>query len=158
MSKMAFQPSLPLLFRHHLQQTQHSNNASIPQFSPNRRMRLHHLQPMTMKTDNQNISEREKDQVTETNTTTSTSPPTVDDLLNSMNKSPPADNNTTQKPRYSLRTRLREETEAPFRKARMFVYGGSAISAGVGAFIATLRVLAALIGVSGVQPLSETVT
>lgn len=61
------------------------------------------------------------------------------------------------KPQYSLRTRLREETEAPFRKARMFVYGGSAISAGVGAFIATLRVIAALVGVSGTQPLSETV-
>lgn len=58
---------------------------------------------------------------------------------------------------YSLQTRLREETEAPFRKVRMFVYAGSAASAGVGAFIAALRVVAALVGVSGVQPLAETV-
>lgn len=155
---MAFQPSLPLLFRHSLQRTHHFNNAPIPQFPSNRRMRVHYLKPISMKTDNQNISEREKDQATETNTTTSKSSPTVDDLLNSMNKNPPANNTTSQKPRYTLRTRLREETEAPFRKARMFVYGGSAISAGVGAFIATLRVLAALAGISGVQPLNETVT
>lgn len=39
----------------------------------------------------------------------------------------------------------------------MFVYAGSAVSAGVGAFIASLRVIAALIGISGTQPLSETV-
>lgn len=61
------------------------------------------------------------------------------------------------RPQYSLQTRLREETEAPFRKARMFVYAGSAASAGVGAFIAGLRVIAALAGVSGVQPLAETI-
>lgn len=59
--------------------------------------------------------------------------------------------------KYSQRTRLREETEAPFRKARMFVFAGSAISAGVGAFIAGLRIIAASIGISGVQPLNETV-
>lgn len=59
--------------------------------------------------------------------------------------------------RYTLRTRLREETEAPFRKARMFVYAGSALSAGVGAFISSLRVLSAMMGTRGVQPLSETV-
>lgn len=59
--------------------------------------------------------------------------------------------------RYSLRTRLREEIEAPFRKARMFVYFGSAASAGVGAFISTLRVIAAVSGISGVQPLNETI-
>lgn len=64
---------------------------------------------------------------------------------------------SSRKPQYSFRTRLREETEAPFRKARMFVYGGCAISASVGAFIASLRVIAALSGVSGVQPLNETV-
>lgn len=58
---------------------------------------------------------------------------------------------------YTMRARLREETEAPFRKARMFVYGGSAVSAGVGLLIAGLRVIAGLIGVSGVQPLNETV-
>lgn len=38
----------------------------------------------------------------------------------------------------------------------MFVYGGSALSAGVGAFIAGSRVVAGLVGVEGVQPLSET--
>ncbi|CAN8066604.1 unnamed protein product [Agarophyton chilense] len=59
--------------------------------------------------------------------------------------------------KYSQRTRLREETEAPFRKARMFIYAGSAASAAVGAFISSLRIIAALFGVSGVQPLSETV-
>lgn len=63
---------------------------------------------------------------------------------------------STGSQRYSLRTRLREETEAPFRKARMFVYGGSAISAGVGGFISSLRIIASLTGVRGVQPLSET--
>lgn len=61
------------------------------------------------------------------------------------------------KRQYSLRTRLREETEAPFRKARMFIYAGSAASAGVGAFISTLRIISALVGTRGVQPLSETV-
>lgn len=61
------------------------------------------------------------------------------------------------KSQYTQRARLREETEAPFRKARMFVYAGSAISAGVGAFIALLRIIAALIGISGTQPLNETV-
>ena len=59
---------------------------------------------------------------------------------------------------YSLQTRLREETEAPFRKARMFFYSGAAASAGLGAFVAGLRVIAALAGVSGVQPLAETVS
>lgn len=61
------------------------------------------------------------------------------------------------KRQYSLRTRLREETEAPFRKARMFIYAGSAASAGVGAFISSLRIISALVGTRGVQPLSETV-
>lgn len=65
---------------------------------------------------------------------------------------------SSPKQRYSLRTRLREEIEAPFRKARMFVYAASTASAGVGAFIATLRIIAALTGVSGVQPLNETVS
>lgn len=64
---------------------------------------------------------------------------------------------SSSKKQYTMRTRLREEIEAPFRKARMFVYAGSAASAGVGAFISTLRVIAALSGVSGVQPLNETV-
>lgn len=70
---------------------------------------------------------------------------------------PPSDGSNEQKQQYSLRTRLREETEAPFRKARMFVYAGSAVSAGVGAFIASLRIIAAFIGISGTQPLNETV-
>lgn len=59
--------------------------------------------------------------------------------------------------RYSMRTRLREETEAPFRKFRMFIYMGCGASAGVGAFISSLRIIAAFIGTKGVQPLSETV-
>lgn len=77
----------------------------------------------------------------------------------------PSDKNVNQgvssttggKPKYSLRMRLREETEAPFRKARMFIYAGSAASAGVGAFISTLRIISALVGTRGVQPLNETV-
>lgn len=81
----------------------------------------------------------------------------VDDLLNDVKSTPKGSEPTPQKPQYSFRTRLREETEAPFRKARMFVYGGSAVSAGVGAFIAALRIIAALGGVSGTQPLNETV-
>lgn len=57
---------------------------------------------------------------------------------------------------YSLRLRLKEETEAPFRKVRQFVFLGSGMSAAVGAFISALRILAATSGVRGVQPLSET--
>lgn len=60
-------------------------------------------------------------------------------------------------PKYSQQARLREETEAPFRKVRMFVLAGSAASAGVGAFIAGMRVFAGLAGIAGVQPLAETV-
>lgn len=60
------------------------------------------------------------------------------------------------KPTYSQATRLREETEAPFRKARMFVFGASAASAGVGGLVAASRVIAAAVGVRGVQPLDET--
>lgn len=81
----------------------------------------------------------------------------MDDLMSSIETSAESSSSKPQKPQYSLRARLREETEAPFRKARMFVYGGSAVSAGVGAFIAGLRIIAAFIGVSGTQPLSETV-
>lgn len=71
--------------------------------------------------------------------------------------SAPTTLSSSSKKQYSMRTRLREEIEAPFRKARMFVYAGSAASAGVGAFISTLRIIAALTGISGVQPLNETV-
>lgn len=82
----------------------------------------------------------------------------IDSIMESSSNSEDAANPNQPKPQYSLRTRLREETEAPFRKARMFVYGGSAVSAGVGAFIATLRIISALFGTSGVQPLNETVS
>mmetsp|Transcript_5607 Transcript_5607/g.16701 ORF Transcript_5607/g.16701 Transcript_5607/m.16701 type:complete len:285 (+) Transcript_5607:100-954(+) len=58
---------------------------------------------------------------------------------------------------YNMNLRLREELEAPFRKVRMTIYGASAASAAVGGFIAGSRIIAALTGVSGVQPLSETV-
>lgn len=57
---------------------------------------------------------------------------------------------------YSMRARLREETEAPFRKVRQFVFIGSAMSAAVGSFISSLRIVAAISGIRGVQPLSET--
>lgn len=81
----------------------------------------------------------------------------MDDLISSVESSAASSSLKSEKPQYSLRARLREETEAPFRKARMFVYGGSAVSAGVGAFIAGLRIIASLIGISGTQPLNETV-
>lgn len=81
----------------------------------------------------------------------------MDDLMSSVEASAESSSSKAQKPRYSLRTRLREETEAPFRKARMFVYGGSAVSAGVGTLVAGLRIIAAFVGISGTQPLNETV-
>uniref|UniRef100_A0A7S0T3M3 Uncharacterized protein n=1 Tax=Erythrolobus madagascarensis TaxID=708628 RepID=A0A7S0T3M3_9RHOD len=58
---------------------------------------------------------------------------------------------------YSMRTRLREETEAPFRKVRLFVYSASAASAALGGFVSLTRVIAALSGVQGTQPLDETI-
>lgn len=81
----------------------------------------------------------------------------VDDLLSDVKSAPQGSEPPPPKRQYSFRTRLREETEAPFRKARMFLFAGSAVSAGVGAFIAALRVIAALAGVPGTQPLNETV-
>jgi hypothetical protein len=69
---------------------------------------------------------------------------------------PPPAPGPPPRPQYSLRTRLREETSAPFRKVRQFVYLGSAASAAVGGFISALRVVAGLSGVRGTQPLSET--
>lgn len=89
--------------------------------------------------------------------TPETSEAVVDDLLKTIKTTPKDSDSSPSKPQYSMRARLREETEAPFRKARMFAYGGSAISAGVGAFVAALRIIAALAGVSGTQPLHETV-
>lgn len=50
-----------------------------------------------------------------------------------------------------------EETQAPFRKVRMFFYASFAAGASVGGLIAGTRILAALSGVSGAQPLAETV-
>lgn len=47
---------------------------------------------------------------------------------------------------------------APFRKVRQFVWIGSAMSAAVGAFVSSLRVIAALSGVRGTQPISESAT
>mmetsp|Transcript_12802 Transcript_12802/g.25980 ORF Transcript_12802/g.25980 Transcript_12802/m.25980 type:complete len:305 (-) Transcript_12802:56-970(-) len=58
---------------------------------------------------------------------------------------------------YSLRAKLKEETERPFARFREFILFGAAASASVGAFISGLRILAALQGVSGVQPISETI-
>eukprot|EP00172_Hildenbrandia_rubra_P001364 Plantae.Rhodophyta-Hildenbrandia_rubra.ctg19066.p1 GENE.Plantae.Rhodophyta-Hildenbrandia_rubra.ctg19066~~Plantae.Rhodophyta-Hildenbrandia_rubra.ctg19066.p1 ORF type:complete len:346 (-),score=61.94 Plantae.Rhodophyta-Hildenbrandia_rubra.ctg19066:2109-3146(-) len=62
--------------------------------------------------------------------------------------------NTTQK--YSLRARLREEIQNPLRKVRMFIFGGFAASASVGALISGLRIIAYLFNVAGTQPISET--
>jgi len=59
---------------------------------------------------------------------------------------------------YSLRARLREETEAPFRKVRLFVYYSSAASAALGALVAFTRILGAIFANNPTgQPLSETV-
>ncbi|KAK1861738.1 hypothetical protein I4F81_004318 [Pyropia yezoensis] len=57
----------------------------------------------------------------------------------------------------SMMDRLQEETQAPFRKVRMFFYASFAAGASVGGLIAGTRILAALSGVSGAQPLAETV-
>eukprot|EP00187_Rhodella_violacea_P019163 CAMPEP_0184723246 /NCGR_PEP_ID=MMETSP0314-20130426/24610_1 /TAXON_ID=38298 /ORGANISM="Rhodella maculata, Strain CCMP 736" /LENGTH=104 /DNA_ID=CAMNT_0027188015 /DNA_START=57 /DNA_END=367 /DNA_ORIENTATION=+ len=56
---------------------------------------------------------------------------------------------------YTMRTRLREETEAPFRKVRLFIFGASAVSASLGAFISFSRLLAGLSHVPTAAPLSE---
>lgn len=50
---------------------------------------------------------------------------------------------------YGMKLRLREESEAPFRKVRMLIYSASAASAGIGGFVAGSRIVAALTGVSG---------
>lgn len=99
-----------------------------------------------------------QDAASDTDELPAASPDKMDDLINAVaTPLPNAAPSKATKPQYSQRARLREETEAPFRKARMFVYAGSTASAGVGAFIAGLRIIAALIGVSGTQPLNETV-
>mmetsp|Transcript_39312 Transcript_39312/g.98406 ORF Transcript_39312/g.98406 Transcript_39312/m.98406 type:complete len:359 (+) Transcript_39312:96-1172(+) len=56
-----------------------------------------------------------------------------------------------------LRNKLLEEQSNPFRKFRQFFYLAAAGSASIGGFIAASRVVAALTGVPGVQPLEETV-
>ncbi|KAI0561463.1 Low psii accumulation 1 protein [Gracilaria domingensis] len=103
-------------------------------------------------------TEREPNSDTRSNditaTTSSQSRKASSPMSNDIDDKPDTPQSTRQ---YSQLTRLREETEAPFRKARMFVYAGSAASAAVGLFISGLRVIAALSGVSGVQPLKETI-
>jgi Low psii accumulation1 / Rep27 len=59
-------------------------------------------------------------------------------------------------PQYTLKSRLREEVDAPFRKVRQFVLAGSGASAAVGLLVSLLRIVAAVSGVRGVQPLGET--
>ena len=56
-----------------------------------------------------------------------------------------------------LRFRLLEEQAQPFRRLRQFLYIAAGGSAGIGSFVSVSRVVAALTGVQGVQPLSETV-
>ena len=56
-----------------------------------------------------------------------------------------------------LRFKLLEEQAQPFRRLRQFLYIAAGGSAGIGSFVSGSRVIAALTGVQGVQPLSETV-
>ncbi|KAJ8901980.1 hypothetical protein NDN08_004181 [Rhodosorus marinus] len=58
---------------------------------------------------------------------------------------------------YDMKTRLREELEAPFRKVRMAIYAASGVSATIGGFVSGSRILASMSGISGVQPLGETI-
>jgi len=58
---------------------------------------------------------------------------------------------------YDMKTRLREELEAPFRKVRMAIYAASGASATIGGFVSGSRILASMSGISGVQPLAETI-
>jgi len=51
--------------------------------------------------------------------------------------------------------RLREETEYPFRKIRMFAFAASIASASVGFFISSARLLAKSTGIAGVQETPE---
>ena len=56
-----------------------------------------------------------------------------------------------------LRFKLLEEQASPFRRFRQFFYSAAAGSASIGTFIAGTRVIAGLKGISGVQPLEETI-
>jgi len=56
-----------------------------------------------------------------------------------------------------LRFKLLEEQASPFRRFRQFFYIAAAGSASIGTFIAGTRVIAGMQGISGVQPLAETV-
>jgi hypothetical protein len=55
-----------------------------------------------------------------------------------------------------LRFKLLEEQAQPFRRFRQFLYIAAGGSAGIGSFVSGSRIIAALTGVQGVQPLSET--
>jgi hypothetical protein len=56
-----------------------------------------------------------------------------------------------------LRFKLLEEQASPFRRFRQFFYLAAAGSASIGTFIAGTRVIAGMQGISGVQPLEETI-
>ena len=56
-----------------------------------------------------------------------------------------------------LRFKLLEEQASPFRRFRQFIYLACVGSASIGTFIAGTRVIAGLQGISGVQPLEETI-
>jgi len=56
-----------------------------------------------------------------------------------------------------LRFKLLEEQASPFRRFRQFFYLSAAGSASIGTFIAGTRVIAGMQGISGVQPLEETI-
>ena len=56
-----------------------------------------------------------------------------------------------------LRLKLLEEQASPFRRFRQFFYLAAAGSASIGTFIAGTRVIAGMQGISGVQPLEETI-
>mmetsp|Transcript_39226 Transcript_39226/g.50698 ORF Transcript_39226/g.50698 Transcript_39226/m.50698 type:complete len:329 (+) Transcript_39226:125-1111(+) len=58
-------------------------------------------------------------------------------------------------PEFIKKIRLREETEYPFRKIRMFLFGSSIASATVGLFISSTRLLAKATGIQGPQETTE---
>ncbi|EKX53802.1 hypothetical protein GUITHDRAFT_160931, partial [Guillardia theta CCMP2712] len=57
-----------------------------------------------------------------------------------------------------LRFKLLEEQASPLRKFRQFFYAAACISASLGTLISGARIFAALQGIQGVQPLSESST
>lgn len=64
-------------------------------------------------------------------------------------------NTGSMDPDSARKLRLREETENPFRKVRMFGYGAAVASASVGFLIAATRLLAKGTGVQGGQEVDE---